>query len=71
MCEFCSFDEDGWAVSKEKQLNLGVLGKTTLGLDFTKKAIYASLCSNETPLSGEVKVKVNYCPMCGRKLVEE
>lgn len=37
MCKFCSFDEDGWAVSKEKKINLGVLGKTTLGLDFSKK----------------------------------
>ena len=68
MCKFCNFDEDGWAVSKEKKINLGVLGKTTLGLDFSKKAIYASLCSDEISLSGEVKVKVNYCPVCGRRL---
>lgn len=71
MCKFCNFDEDGWSVSKEKGIDLGVLGKITLGLDFTNECIYASLCANEIAFSSEVKVKVNYCPMCGRKLVEE
>ena len=68
MCKYCDFDEDG--VPKSNLLNEEI----DFG-EFGKKTLYVTFLDDETLYAGldifddlERKVKINFCPMCGRKL---
>ena len=74
MCEFCKTDEDGYAENGDKSITLGKLGNLHATLDFIteenkKSYLYISAnIDNVCDCCVELKKKINYCPMCGRKL---
>lgn len=72
-CEFCSesdnFDDDNNAEDIiSKPVNLGIIGKYTLDVYIQPKAQLTAYIGTAGGGKDLAKTKINYCPMCGRKL---
>lgn len=72
MCEYCKRNELGDADGDEfirVSLDMPLKEKLELSIDLTAKGELL-LFGNYTSGDGDAlgKVKINYCPMCGRKL---
>ena len=63
MCKHCG-SEDGLSFLITKMVDVGVLGEMEIdiAIDGEKGSLFLFAGS------GETEFKINYCPMCGRKL---
>lgn len=77
MCDFCKREEDGDVGPKrrmiDEQLNMGEFGEMDISLSLfspDEKGPLRDLTISLVMTGKEIyrDVKVNYCPMCGRKL---
>lgn len=72
MCKYCDLQNGEW--TKQVSSNLGVLGDLTTILDITTDGeeyfigAYSYFSSIDSCEGG--CIKINYCPVCGRKLTE-
>lgn len=83
MCEFCEqkFNERNLAFEvkelserKESKYNKGYYTGIQAYVDIENSTLNIVVCldsEHTKPLCMTNVVKINYCPMCGRKLVEE
>ena len=70
MCKFCKNDYLT-EICCEK-VDFGILGNANLTLDVNSEYLYANLIGNGySQVNVELKMEINFCPMCGRKLESE
>lgn len=76
MCEFCknlSYEKDEYKELASTTNNIGILGEMTTSIGvwanddgtFTMQTMLGGILGT----AKEATVKINYCPICGRKLV--
>ena len=80
MCNYCErhtqwgdYEVDCLSIKKESKYNHGCYTgiHSFIDLDTNELIMYAVVDGeNVKPLHTDVGVKINYCPMCGRKLGE-
>lgn len=72
MCKYCDLQNGEW--TKRVSSSLGVLGDLTTSLDITTdgEEYFIGAYSYFSPMDSCVGdcIKINYCPVCGRKLTE-
>ena len=67
-CNWCDINRDDWKW-KSTKYNFGDLGKYDLSMAVSDKGILIEFGKeNEDSIIDPVRVKINYCPYCGRKL---
>lgn len=73
MCKFCKIDKDkGYNRMINSKINLGKLGSLYYGLYLNDKNTIDIEVETDSDLLGKSKqLQILYCPICGRKLVEE
>lgn len=78
MCEFCknlSYEKDEYKELASTTNNIGILGEMTTSIGvwanddgtFTMQTMLGGILG----IADEATVKINYCPICGKELVEE
>lgn len=74
MCEYCRYVDTGndYKCLKTFSIDCGIMGNIDAGIAVSRDSITkeATLCI-ATGDSYEVATKINFCPMCGRKLNEK
>ena len=63
MCRYCEFDKNNHVdklLYESDDINAYIDGNIM--------CIDLDICVGDIPLSGDYDTKINYCPMCGRKL---
>ena len=67
MCEYCKQDKDGY-VKTLKQIKGNNYSKITADI---YKSLFDGFVLVASQKAYDTYFKINYCPMCGRKLVDE
>ena len=75
MCEFCNeLRKEGYATLASVTNDLGILNEIETKImcfyDEEGSFILQSVLSGILGIADEATVKINYCPICGRKLVQ-
>lgn len=71
MCDYCSEDQIPLIEGQLGNEVLGIRFYTTIWSDYKElRTIFGDFYGNEYGSEWDGKVKINYCPMCGRKLGE-
>ena len=76
MCDFCNeLRKEGYATLASVTNDLGILNEMETKIvcydDEEGSFILQSVLNGILGIADEATVKINYCPICGRKLVEK
>lgn len=68
MCEFCEKEDEIIEINR-KEIDFGMFGTAILSTDISDGQLYSNLTFIDSSIEGiEIKKKINFCPICGRKL---
>ena len=67
-CRFCRVNEDEYSYLIEDPIDLGRLGEPMIFIDIHEGELCCLLDDGGSGVLFDKKLKINYCPMCGRKL---
>lgn len=75
MCKYCHIDNSGLPdeeIMKNQKIDLGIVDCIYLNSCIQDENVLSTyLMDSYSNLLAEYNVKIKYCPMCGRKLVED
>lgn len=73
MCKYCEELEIEFEVLNSNTISCGFMGKAIISLDMYKEKGKVNLYANLLNCDGgceTAKIEINFCPFCGRKLIE-
>ena len=67
-CRFCRGNEDDYPSLIEDTIDFGRLGEQMISIVIEEDKLYCQLEPGDGSVLFYKELKINYCPMCGRKL---